>query len=607
MKRIKRVIAGSVAGSMVAMAAQAEPGEQSRTLVPDPPEFDGDRAEAVVKMDETLTFDREITVEAWVDAEVSPAEVFQPLVSIWNPLADMETFDAYDAGQTSGLETKGFLGAVFDGRYVYFSPQHDSERRHGRPLRYDTHGAFTNPASWQGFDAENIGDLDTKGYYGAIFDGRHVYFVPRVSDGGFHTRVLRYDTRQTFDDRSAWEAYDAGLNISYQSGAFDGRYVYFAPGTGRERGHEGRVLRYDTQAPFAEQASWETYDAGTTGGLTTKDFDGAAFDGRYIYFAPLSYGAPLRYDTTRPFGEPASWSAFDASPLGMQRTVGIVFDGRYLYFCAYDQHVMIRYDTKKEFEDAGGWERYEVKRTKGLRHAGYDGGFFDGRYVYFVPFLDHEPGIEGKRIHFHAELLRYDTQGAFTHPASWRSRDVSRTSGLHTVGYNAGAFDGRYFYFAPWQDGVAYAETRAISGHGRVLRYDTLGDQGTFSLRFCDYGHNGGLNGALPGPRFLVNTEAGVRSVAGNAVLSPGRRHLVGVYDGQTIRLYIDGSLINEQSASGAIVNSGMPLAVGRIENGSGFFKGRIHEVSVANVARDAAWVAARYGRLLEEDGGKQP
>ena len=43
--------------------------------------------------------------------------------------------------------------------------------------------------------------------------------------------------------------------------------------------------------------------------------------------------------------------------------------------------------------------------------------------------------------------------------------------------------------------------------HGKILRYDTLGTNGAFSLRYCDYGHNGGLCAAVPGPSFLVNTE----------------------------------------------------------------------------------------------------
>jgi hypothetical protein len=79
---------------------------------------------------------------------------------------------------------------------------------------------------------------------------------------------------------------------------------------------------------------------------------------------------------------------------------------------------------------------------------------------------------------------------------AFEAYDAGNTSGLNTVGYNGGAFDGRYIYFAPWRDSE---ELR----HGRVLRYDTTGHNGSFILKYTDYGHNGGLCGALPGPVLL--------------------------------------------------------------------------------------------------------
>ena len=62
-----------------------------------------------------------------------------------------------------------------------------------------------------------------------------------------------------------------------------------------------------------------------------------------------------------------------------------------------------------------------------------------------------------------------------------------------------------------------------------MLRYDTVGTRGAFSLRFSDLGHNGGLNAALPGSRFLVNTEHGPVSAAANRRPIP---------DGITWRVY---------------------------------------------------------------------
>ena len=72
-------------------------------------------------------------------------------------------------------------------------------------------------------------------------------------------------------------------------------------------------------APFTEPSGWATYDAGANGVGTDPDqFQGAAFDGRYIYFSPSSNGEVLRYDTTGAFIAASAWATYDygADPNG---------------------------------------------------------------------------------------------------------------------------------------------------------------------------------------------------------------------------------------------------------------------------------------------------
>ena len=562
----------------------------------------------VVSPWEGFDFAAGITVEAWVDVRESRAEGWQEIVGQWQPLESWGGFAAYDAGFTSGLETTGFFGAVFDGRYVYFVPQHDSASRHGKVLRYDTHTGFKDPGSWQGYDAGRTDGLDTKGYYGGVFDGRYVFFVPRRTAETFHSRVLRLDTRGEFRDPASWAAYDAGLERSYQSAAFDGRYIYFTPGhvavhkseveapeacasppvTGMDPDYvlqgSSVVLRHDTRGDFKDPANWTTHDAAGTGGLNTCDYDGAVFDGRYVYFMPLSTGVVLRYDTGAPFDAPASWSAFDANPLGLKLAVGGVFDGRYLYITPYGEtDAAVRYDTRGNFADAANWQSYATSRTAGLGTTGFDGAVFDGRFVYYIPYYD-------GGAFFHGRTLRYDTRGEFADPGDWSCRDAGRTDGLTTVGFNGGAFDGRFLYYAAWIDGECEPGKNLV-GNGRVLRYDTLGGQGTFSLRYADCGHNGGLNAAVPGPRFIVNTEFGARSVAAHRMPEAGRRHLVGVYDRRWLRLYLDGECVSEQETEGRLVQSPSPVSIG-----SPAFPGTVERIAILSTARDAAWVRERFG-----------
>ena len=545
-----------------------------------------------------LNITGQITVQASVYSDSYNPEVLQPLVSKWKQSSSFDAFSAYDAGKTDGLDCRAYLGAVFDGRYVYFSPMTGEYHvANGRVLRYDTQGDFHSPESYSAYDAGCTRGISTKGYYGAVFDGRYVYFVPRKNYCSNHSRVLRYDTHMDFKSAGSWDAYDAGLPHTHQGAAFDGRYIYFSPGykgdPNAEIEHSGIVIRYDTDADFQDPSSWKRYDAGMTMGLNTVCFDGAGFDGRYVYFAPLLHSAVLRYDTKGDFENNKSWRAFDAKQVGMDMNVGTVFDGRYLYFVPYYNSTAVRYDTHGEFTDTGSWQTRDIGNVSGLFTGGSDGGFFDGKYVYFVPFVMPGEGIvnRGKKVAFHANFLRYNTEKDFFDDTSWEAVDASSADGLETIGYNAGAFDGRYFYGAPWRHGIADDP----GFHGRIQRYDTVGTQGSFSLRYCDYGSNGGLNAAVMGPSFIVNTVNGPLSVAAHKALLPGRHHIAGVYNGRTIKLFVDGVLAAVRTGSGTIQTNDVSVVIGSMLNNDARFKGIIENVRISNTARSDDWIKTEY------------
>jgi len=92
----------------------------------------------------------------------------------FTPLNQPGAFTAYDAGNTSGLNAKGFVGAVFDGHYVYFVPYNNGPGNSGVVLRLDTTGNFITSGSWSAYDAGNSSGLNTKGFIGAVFDGRYI-------------------------------------------------------------------------------------------------------------------------------------------------------------------------------------------------------------------------------------------------------------------------------------------------------------------------------------------------------------------------------------------------------------------------------------------------
>ena len=110
-------------------------------------------------------------------------------------LSQPGTVSAYAASNISGLNTVGYAGAVFDGRYVYFVPYQDGTSVHGRVLRYDTQGEYSDASSWMAYDASGTGTGGAVGYTGGEYDGRYLYFAPYRNTNNLHGIVLRFDGR----------------------------------------------------------------------------------------------------------------------------------------------------------------------------------------------------------------------------------------------------------------------------------------------------------------------------------------------------------------------------------------------------------------------------
>ncbi len=227
----------------------------------------------------------------------------------FNALTSWAIFDPFSAGVT--IEAGGYDGVETDGRYIYFVPFEDGGGHHGEMLRYDTQATFSDPASWQAYDpgANGVG-IDTDGYSGAIFDGRYLYYTPLHNGTDFHGEVLRYDTQGAFDNATSWIAFNPGANgvgsiaVGYLDQTFDGRYIYFAPYL-NSIGNHGEVLRYDTRAAFQATDAWMAFNPGANGvGTDPRGYWGAVFDGRYVHFVPLrteagEHGEVLILDTAR--------------------------------------------------------------------------------------------------------------------------------------------------------------------------------------------------------------------------------------------------------------------------------------------------------------------
>ncbi len=304
-----------------------------------------------------------------------------------------------------------------------------------RIARFDTKGAgFTSAAAWSTLDLETLPGAGAgaalAGFVGAGFDGRYLYLVPHA-DGAPDGRVVRYDTEEpdagkpvdagVKDGGDAGEASDAGdagdladpirwdtfdvsganpLATGFSGAAFDGKAMYLAPtfnDAGINRGYSAIVARFD-EGEFDASASWSTFDLTTVNG-DAYQFVGAGFDGRYVYLAPRGSGIVVRYDTkSNKLTSAASWSTYDVTRVVPRLSLavpsaqyqGVAFDGRFVYLVpgAGNFGTVARYDTLSTFTADCAWSTADLTQleTDGGVPQDFNGAVFDGQYLYLIPF-----------------------------------------------------------------------------------------------------------------------------------------------------------------------------------------------------------------------------
>ncbi len=410
-------------------------------------------------------------------------------------LADgTSTWDFFDTSSLTAV-ANGFAGGVFDGQqYVYFVGK-------GQWIaRYDTTlgaAAFGGVAAWSAVHLTTLAPTVSipGGFLGAVFDGRYVYFVPNTVGGVPGSVAARFDTRApgaSLSDATAWSTFDlstldgAGVALKgFNGGTFDGRYVYFVPHN--DGTPDGRVVRYDTKiadagtvrAPvdagdggdagdagpsgFDDPGQWATFDLASVNPAAVG-FTGGAFDGTSVYFVPAvndAYDASVdngnsgiiaRIQADASFEASGSWATFDLTRVNgaADDFFGSAFDGRSLYLVPRGTGVAVQLDTKgKGFTSLSSWSTYDLERAitrEGGAAPVFAGGAFDGRFVYYVP----------TSVGF-GTAARYDSLSAFDADCAWSTVDLTQLDAGADGGVQnfAGAiFDGTYVYFVPASTGV---------------------------------------------------------------------------------------------------------------------------------------------------------
>ena len=292
----------------------------------------------------------------------------------------------------------------------------------------------------------------TSAYEGAEFDGRYIYYAPANSD-----TFIRFNTQGTsFTTAADWQQMSMSTaqgsapgNFNFNAPLFDGRYIYYTPCGGNT------FIRFDTQGTsFTTAADWQKISVSTVQGsaAVSESYNGAIFDGRYIYYAPANSATFIRFDTQgTSFTTAADWqqmsmSTVQGSAAVSESYVGATFDGRYVYYSPSDSDTFIRFDTQgTSFTTVADWTTMSISTAQGTQATAdaYYGVTFDGRYVYYSP-------------HDADTFIRFDTKGtSFTTTADWQRMSMSTVQGSAPVANayisSSQSFDGKYIYYSPYE------------------------------------------------------------------------------------------------------------------------------------------------------------
>ena len=282
-----------------------------------------------------------------------------------------------------------------------------------------------------------------------------------------------------FQDASSWKIFNTtSLNITSRDmigGIYHRGFVYSMS----SRNCDGGCLavRYNISKNFTSNGAWEFANMSNITSSFGSYFGLAAYND-YIYFiagwrAGVANSNMFRFNTSLPFNDPSSWSNMTLAtinPVAKGFSGGIVI-GHYLFIMSnYNgssfSGLVVRFDLDKEINDTNSYMLFNTE-TINASWKGFAGGITDSHYLYIQP--------SSMNV-----ILRYDSQGNFTDPASWSGMPlISINLTLNTATYDGtnNAFDGRNIYMSPY--------TKGSQSSGLAVKYDTQAsftDAGSYSV-----------------------------------------------------------------------------------------------------------------------------
>ena len=196
-----------------------------------------------------------------------------------------------------------------------------------------------------------------------------------------------------------------------------------------------------------------------------------------------------------------------------------------------------------------------------------------------------------------------DSKGSNNGTASGATFTTSRKIGTHAARFN-GSSD--YAAFADLRPTTAitmslWTKPSAINSYGKIIVHPYTNS--SWNDPYESYGLTQS-NGGSGQPYFELTTNSGVYGgITGSTKLAIGKwAHLVGTYDGATMKLYVNGVLESSAAKTGVIsYSTGTELLFGQRSTASGqageYYAGDLDDVGIWSTALSATEVQTLYSR----------
>ncbi|WP_281560627.1 hypothetical protein [Thalassomonas sp. RHCl1] len=318
---------------------------------------------------------------------------------IAKPFDETASWDTFDSTQLDG-GSRGFIDGLFDGRYLYLIP-FCNDKHHGQITRYDTQKPFDEQDSWRVFDSTAI-HPNSRGFVSGCFDGRYIYLSPyQLDHSTHHGQVTRYDTQGGFSDPGSWQVFDTAQvhadSRGFHSAVSDGKYVYFIPYLRDGGEHSSMLLCYDLSQGFEHPGAWQAFDMAALG-EQCRGYIGAVYHKGMLYFAPYRnneqrHGNVLRFNTDMKVQDLAAWTVFDCARVepGSRGFFGALCDQDYLYLLPHCRALgqyhgqLARYRLSGAFDDPDSWSVCDLALADPACR-GFIGGVIHQQHLYLAPF-----------------------------------------------------------------------------------------------------------------------------------------------------------------------------------------------------------------------------